>query len=135
MKSTELLDEPAGNRKMRFLSKHMGASWRFTLRALGFTEAEIDQRCSTYLNLREGVYEIIYSSLYDWSCKQGDATVGQLCTILWENDQKECVRELKNHLKKERTRNESESSSENGVGLEMKEKSMTDEPTPGDSDK
>lgn len=124
MKSTELLDEPAGKKKMRYLSKHMGASWRFTLRELGFSEAEIDHKCSTYLNLREGVFEIIYSSLYEWNCKQ-DATVGQLCTFLWEHDQKECVKELKNHMKKERTRNGSESSTENGVGLETNEKSTT----------
>lgn len=120
LNSTDPLDEAFGGKAMRILSKHMGASWRFTLRELGFTNAAIDQKCSAYLNLKDGVFEIVYLSLLEWSRKNVDATVGQLCTFLWEKEQRECVFELKNHLKRERKRNLSESSStvENGVDVE-----------------
>lgn len=110
---------------MRILSKYMDASWRFTLRELGFTDAEIDQKCCAFVNLKNGVFEIIYQSLLEWSRKQDDPTVGQLCTFLWRNQQKECVMQLENHLIRERTRNTSESLStgETGTESETSEKS------------
>lgn len=113
---------------MRILSKHMGGNWRFTLRELGFTEAEIDQKCATYLNLNGGVYEIVYQSLLAWNRKNADATVGQLCTFLWEKDQRECVSELKNQLKRERTKSVSESLSTTGFETTKRSTSTKDDP-------
>lgn len=141
LESTVPLDESGGLKMIRILARHMGANWKFTLRDLGFTDAEIDQKCAAYLNLKDGVYEIVYQSLLQWSRKQDDATIGQLCTFLWSNDQRDAVRELKNSLKKERARNVSESMSittptaataaENGVEFEP---STKDNPS-GDTEK
>lgn len=97
---------------MRILSKHMNANYKFTLRELGFSDAEIEQKCAPYINLKDGVFEIVYQSLLDWSRKQDDPTVGQLCKLLWYSvnyPQREGVCELKNQLKRERARNASES--------------------------
>lgn len=137
MDSTDPLDGVVGKKAMRILSKHMGASWRFTLREMGFTDGAIDQKCSAYLNLKDGVFEIVYLSLLEWSRKNVDMTVGQLCTFLWAKEQRECVLEFKNHLKRERKRNvlESSSTAENGIDVESTKKSTEDDPVLCDGDK
>lgn len=138
-KNTELLDseEPLDRKVLHILSRHMGSGWRFTLRQLGFTDAEIHHKCERFINLMNGVDEIIYQFLLEWSRNDDDATVGKLCTFLWKNRERECVCQLKNHLKIERAQKISESSSitENGVGIEIVKATTKADTASGDSEK
>jgi len=95
MKSTE----PVNERVMDVISTHLGENWRFVFRTLGYSDGQIDQMYEDH-HRGNGVKEVIYRLLLDYSRNNDDASLGHITRIMWKNGFKECVHILKVHWKK-----------------------------------
>lgn len=90
-------NEPVNERVMDVISTHLGENWRCLFRSLGFSDGQIDQtKEDFYVN---GVKEVIYRLLLDYSRNNDDASLGHIVKIMWKLGFKECVRILKVHWK------------------------------------
>lgn len=91
--------DPVNVKIMDVISTHLGENWRFLFRNhLGFTDGQIDQmKENFYIN---GVKEVIYRLLLDYSRNNDHASLGHITTIMWENGFIECVKMLKIYYKK-----------------------------------
>lgn len=103
-------NEPVNERVMDVISTHLGENWRSLFRHLGFSDGQIDQmKEDYYIN---GVKEVIYRLLLDYSRNNDDASFGHITKIMWKLGFKECVKILKIHWKSgDLTTTESESAS------------------------
>ncbi|CAG9855233.1 unnamed protein product [Phyllotreta striolata] len=81
---------PLMKEDLYFAATHMDTEWKGVARALNLGEGEISQFIAD--NQIYGTKEVIYQILLDWYQNDPkEATVGKLCTVLWENDQKHVV--------------------------------------------
>lgn len=79
---------------MNIVSMHIKADNAHIFRLLRFSTGEIDQKYQENLRIQGAVYQLLEA----W--KQSldeEATVGKLCTVLWENGNEECVIKLRNY--------------------------------------
>ncbi|CAG9828457.1 unnamed protein product [Diabrotica balteata] len=75
---------------LQFAATHMDSEWKDVARACDIGEGQISQFIADHQVY--GIKEVIYQVLLDWF--QNDpksGTVGTLCTILWDNNQKDVV--------------------------------------------
>lgn len=90
-------NEPVNERVMDVISTHLGENWRSLFRNLGFSDGQIDQmKEDYYIN---GVKEVIYRLLLDYSRNNDDASLGHITKTMWKLGFKECVKILKIHWK------------------------------------
>jgi len=93
MRSTE----PVNEKVMDVISTHLGKDWRFLFRNLGYSDGQIEE---TTIDFHvNGVKEIIYRLLLDYSRNHDDASLGHITKTMWKNGFKECVKILKTHWK------------------------------------
>lgn len=89
--------EPVNERVMDVISTHLGENWRCLFRSLGFSDGQIDQmKENYYIN---GVKEVIYRLLLDYSRNNDDASLGHITKIMRKLGFNECVLILKVHWK------------------------------------
>ncbi|CAH2236364.1 uncharacterized protein LOC120631982 [Pararge aegeria] len=75
-----------------YISKHLGKNWHSFFRRLGYKQgtietAEIDMA-------KHGVAEARYKLLLDWIRNDSDGTLGKLANALWEDGERQIVKEL-----------------------------------------
>lgn len=76
-----------------FAATHMNERWKTAIRQLNFSDGQIEQFVLDYHHL--GTKEVIYQLLLTWTqSNPGDATLGNLSTILWDKDQQDAVKRL-----------------------------------------
>lgn len=93
--------EPLEYKTMNLISEHMGENWRFTLRQLGYSDGQIDQKFEEYRNVKETIYRFLLDS-----SRNDEITIGKLARIMWkESNQRECVFILKEHMKTKAVKN------------------------------
>lgn len=90
-------NEPVNERVMDVISSHLGENWRFLFRNLEFSDGQIDQMKEDY-NVN-GVKEVIYRLLLDYSRNNDDACLGHITKLMWKIGFRECVLILKKHWK------------------------------------
>ncbi|CAG9816554.1 unnamed protein product [Phaedon cochleariae] len=74
-----------------FVASHIDSSWKDVARDLHFSEGQISQFISDHH--QSGTKEVIFQVLLDWYQNTPDeATVSNLSTILWKNNQKDVVK-------------------------------------------
>lgn len=93
--------DPVEFETMDIASTHIEKNWKNIFRLLGFSDGEIDQK---YLeNHHISIKEVVYQLLLAWKqSRDEDATLGKLATILWNNENQQCVCKLKDHIKAKR---------------------------------
>lgn len=94
MKSTDAVNE----RVMDVISTHLGENWRYLFRSLGYSDGQIDQTNEDWRNTN-GVKEVIYRLLLDYSRNNDNASLGHITKVMWKHGFRECVEILKNHWK------------------------------------
>ncbi|XP_072941328.1 protein immune deficiency [Epargyreus clarus] len=77
---------------MDYISKNLGKNWYSIYRRLGFTQgrietAEIDMA-------KNGIAEARYQLLLDWVRNDDDGTLGKLASVLWDDGERQIVKEL-----------------------------------------
>ncbi|XP_026474758.1 uncharacterized protein LOC113378126 [Ctenocephalides felis] len=78
-------DEKCTRVHMEIIKKHIGKNWRNVFRKLDYSNGEIEQLYIDYIN--EGISEVIHQGLVDWTQNNPDeATLGKICTVLWEEN-------------------------------------------------
>lgn len=76
-----------------FVAKHMNESWKDAIRKLKYSDGQIEQYVIDHHHL--GIKEVIFQLLLSWSQNEPEeATVGNLATILWSNNQQDVVKRL-----------------------------------------
>lgn len=90
IKNLKKSQAPLQRDDLLFIAKHMNKSWRDTFRKLNFSDGEIEQCYLNHYHLE--IKEVIFQLLRRWSeNKFEEATIGELCSILWDNNQQEVV--------------------------------------------
>ncbi len=90
--------DPVTERIMDVISTHLGENWRSLFRALDFSDGQIDQmKEDYYIN---GVKEVIYRLLLDYSRNNELASLGHITRTMWKLGFHECVKILKDHWKR-----------------------------------
>ncbi|XP_037036042.1 protein immune deficiency [Bradysia coprophila] len=107
-------NEPVNERVMDVISTHLGENWRGLFRHLGFSDGQIDQMKEDYHP--NGVKEVIYRLLLDYSRNNDDASLGHLTKLMWKLGYRECVAILKRHWKNGDLVSESETNNANSGG-------------------
>ncbi|XP_056645902.1 protein immune deficiency [Diorhabda sublineata] len=75
---------------LQFVATYMDSQWKDVARACDIGDGQISQFIADHQAY--GIKEVIYQVLLDWYQNDPEeATVGKLCTILWENNQKDVV--------------------------------------------
>ncbi|CAH1103427.1 unnamed protein product [Psylliodes chrysocephalus] len=91
IKSLKQSKIPITKKDLLFAATHMDSEWKGVARALNIGEGQISQFIAD--NQIYGTKEVIYQVLLDWYQNDpAEANVGNLCTILWDNCQKDVVR-------------------------------------------
>ncbi|KAL3289365.1 hypothetical protein HHI36_022800 [Cryptolaemus montrouzieri] len=86
LNSQELVTE----KDLPFFASHMDEAWKETARKLDYSEGQISQFHSDFIN--SGIKEVIHQLLLDWLRNNGEAaTMGKLIDALWNTGQKDCV--------------------------------------------
>lgn len=93
IKTLKQSNVPLQRDDLLFVATHMNESWKDAIRQLNYSEGQIEQ---FYLDYREiSTKEVIFQLLLDWSRnKPEEATIGTLCSILWDNCQQDVVKRL-----------------------------------------
>ncbi|XP_011567077.3 uncharacterized protein LOC105396764 [Plutella xylostella] len=77
---------------MDYVSKNLGRNWHSFFRTLGFTRGRIE---TVELDEgRNGVAEVRYKLLLEWARTDEDPTLGRLATRLWDEGERQTVKEL-----------------------------------------
>lgn len=87
-----------GTQIMKIAARYIGKDWRMVFRDLDIPDAEIAQIKEQYFHI--SVEEVIYQLLLRWERNSDDPSLGRLTTVLWKNNEHECVTELKKYYKK-----------------------------------
>ncbi|KAG5872860.1 hypothetical protein JTB14_002913 [Gonioctena quinquepunctata] len=91
IKSMKLSSDHLTREDMLFVSTHMDSTWKDVAREMKYSEGEISQFICDHQH--SGIKEVIFQVFLDWyQNNPTDATVGNLCIILWNNNQKDVVR-------------------------------------------
>lgn len=90
-------NEPINQRVMDVISTHLGENWRVLFRSLEYSDGQIDQM--NYDFHIDGVKEVIYRLLLDYSRNHDDASLGHITKVMWKLNFRECVQKLKIHWK------------------------------------
>lgn len=106
MESKDFIDVPI----MRVASRYMDKDWRMAFRGLGITDPEISQYIEQYFHI--SVKEVKYQLLLLWKRNSDDPTLGKLSTVLWKNEEYECINNLKILYKQKRSQNPTEQTTE-----------------------
>ncbi|KAL0850995.1 hypothetical protein ABMA28_006888 [Loxostege sticticalis] len=72
-----------------FVAKNLGINWKSIFVSLGYLIGRIDT-----LEMEKGITEARYKLLKDWVDNDDDGTLGRLASILWEEGERQIVREL-----------------------------------------
>ena len=75
------------------ISKHIGLTWKFLARELGFSQTDID--AIEYKDVRN-LKEQIYQMFYEWKKQQGqNATAGRLLSAIKKAELEELLKTLR----------------------------------------
>ncbi|KAH8372013.1 hypothetical protein KR093_009743 [Drosophila rubida] len=78
------------------VATHLGEGWKQVMRELGHSEGQIEQAIIDH-QAHGNIKEVIYQLLLQWvrGADDGDATVGRLTKLLWDQQHRECVHRMK----------------------------------------
>lgn len=77
---------------MDYISKHLGKNWHSFFRRLGYKQGQIE---TAEIDMAKyGVGEARYKLLLDWVRNDDDGTLGKLANVLWDDGQRQIVKEL-----------------------------------------
>ncbi|CAK1540167.1 unnamed protein product [Leptosia nina] len=75
-----------------YISKNLGKNWYSIFRSLGYTRGQIE---TAEIDMaKSGVAEARYKLLLDWVRNDDDGTLGKLARVLWDEDERQVVKEL-----------------------------------------
>ncbi|XP_045779868.1 receptor-interacting serine/threonine-protein kinase 1-like [Maniola jurtina] len=75
-----------------YISKHLGKNWHSFFRRLGYKQGQIE---TAEIDMaKNGVAEARYKLLLDWIRNDVDGTLGKLANVLWEDGERQIVKEL-----------------------------------------
>ncbi|KAL4716901.1 hypothetical protein ACJJTC_012712 [Scirpophaga incertulas] len=72
-----------------FIAKNQGVNWKSFYISLGYLKGRIET-----LVMEVGISEARYQLLLDWVNNDDDGTLGRLATILWDEGERQIVKEL-----------------------------------------
>ncbi|XP_028158850.1 uncharacterized protein LOC135073066 [Ostrinia nubilalis] len=72
-----------------FISKNLGTNWKSFFGSLGYLIGRIDT-----LQMEKGITEARYKLLKDWVDNDDDGSLGRLASLLWDEGERQIVREL-----------------------------------------
>ncbi|XP_023946794.2 uncharacterized protein LOC112052094 [Bicyclus anynana] len=77
---------------IEYISKHLGKNWYSFFRRLGYKQGEIE---TVEIDMaKHGVAEARYKLLLDWIRNDDDGTLGKLANVLWEDGERQIVKEM-----------------------------------------
>ncbi|CAH0727461.1 unnamed protein product, partial [Brenthis ino] len=77
---------------MDYISKNLGKNWHNFFRRLGYTQGQIE---TAEIDMAKyGIAEARYKLLLDWVRNDDDGTLGKLARILWDDGERQMVKEL-----------------------------------------
>lgn len=81
-----------------FIATHMNELWKDTIRELHYSDGQIEQFVIDHHLL--GTKEVIFQLLLSWTQNEpAEASFGNLCTVLWNNNQQDVVKRLSERKK------------------------------------
>lgn len=75
-----------------YIAKNLGKNWQSFFKTLGFSKGRIET--VEIEEARNGVSEARYKLLLDWVRNDDDGSLGHLSSLLWEDDEREIVKDL-----------------------------------------
>ncbi|KAJ8983329.1 hypothetical protein NQ317_010868 [Molorchus minor] len=91
IKSLRESRDPLTREDLLFVATHMDENWQDVARILNYSDGQIQQFNIDHRHY--GMKEVIYQFLLDWTQNEpAEATVGTLCNLLWDHNQKDSVK-------------------------------------------